>query len=207
VKRVVVLDLKRDSVPTCLEYDSSKSHHDSSWCRLQREGMGTLEQQPWFELKVHKHEIFFFLLFLQKPKPYGPKIFENRIRFGWDIRLLNISAHIIRSAYAQHGLYMQKLFTFYRWLSMRGNSFLVSSLCDEIVSAYAQHAKNFHKPSRNPPNRTKVKILKKKNFGLAHQKKLVPSMLSHRGNVRTSKFWRKSKEKKRNFVQKFTKGI
>jgi hypothetical protein len=23
-------------------------------------------------LKVHKHEIF-FLLFLQKPKPYGPK--------------------------------------------------------------------------------------------------------------------------------------
>ncbi len=32
-------------------------------------------------------------------------------------------------------------------------------------------------------------------------------MLSHRGNVRTSKFWRKSKEKKRNFCRKFTKGI
>jgi hypothetical protein len=32
-------------------------------------------------------------------------------------------------------------------------------------------------------------------------------MLSHRGNVRTSKFWRKSKEKKRNFFRKFTKGI
>jgi hypothetical protein len=31
-------------------------------------------------------------------------------------------------------------------------------------------------------------------------------MLSHRGNVRTSKFWRKLKEKKRNFFQKFTKG-
>jgi hypothetical protein len=32
-------------------------------------------------------------------------------------------------------------------------------------------------------------------------------MLSHRGNVRTSKFWRKSKEKKRIFFRKFTKGI
>ncbi len=31
-------------------------------------------------------------------------------------------------------------------------------------------------------------------------------MLSHRGNVRTSKFWRKSKEKKRIFFRKFTKG-
>jgi hypothetical protein len=32
-------------------------------------------------------------------------------------------------------------------------------------------------------------------------------MLSHRGNVRISKFGRKSKEKKRNFFRKFTKGI
>jgi hypothetical protein len=32
-------------------------------------------------------------------------------------------------------------------------------------------------------------------------------MLSHRVNVRTSKFWRKSKETKRNIFQKFTKGI
>jgi hypothetical protein len=32
-------------------------------------------------------------------------------------------------------------------------------------------------------------------------------MLSHRGNVQTSKFWRKSKEKKRNFFRKFTMGI
>jgi hypothetical protein len=31
------------------------------------------------------------------------------------------------------------MFTFYRWLSMRGNSFLVCSACDEIGSAYAQH--------------------------------------------------------------------
>ncbi len=30
--------------------------------------------------------------------------------------------------------------------------------------------KNFEKPSRNPPNRNKVKIVKKKNFLIAHQK-------------------------------------
>jgi hypothetical protein len=39
---------------------------------------------PHFDLKVHKHEIYFFT-FLQKPKPYGPKglyhdIFESRIQ-------------------------------------------------------------------------------------------------------------------------------
>jgi hypothetical protein len=67
--------------------------------------------------------------------------------------------------------------------------------------------RNFQKPSLNPSNRTKVKILKKKNFWIAHQKNLVPCMLSHRGNVRKSKFWQKSKEKKRNFLRKFTKCI
>jgi hypothetical protein len=67
--------------------------------------------------------------------------------------------------------------------------------------------RNFQKPSRKPSNRTKLKILKKKKFWIAHKKNLVPRMLSHRGNVRTSKFWRKSKEKKRIFFRKFTKGI
>ena len=38
------------------------------------------------------------------------------------------------------------------------------------------------------------------------QKNLVPRMLSHHGNVRTSKFWRKSKEKKRNFFVKIYEG-
>ncbi len=122
---------------------------------------------------------------------------------------------------------------------MRGNSFLVCSVCDKnrfrvcsacdkIVSAYAQHThaaifekyhikmqiltrnnQNFLKPSRNPSNRTTVKILKKKKFWIAHQKIWIRvcSLLSHRGNVRTSKFWRKSKEKKRNFFRKFTNGI
>jgi hypothetical protein len=37
--------------------------------------------------------------------------------------------------------------------------------------------RNFQKPSRNPSNRTKVKILKKKFFWIAHQKNLVPRML------------------------------
>ena len=66
---------------------------------------------------------------------------------------------------------------------------------------------NFEKPSRNLSNRTKVKIFEKKNFWISLKKNLVPRMLSHRGNVRTSKFWQKSKEKKRIFFRKFTKGI
>jgi hypothetical protein len=66
---------------------------------------------------------------------------------------------------------------------------------------------NLEKPSWNPPNRTIVKILKKKNFWIALKKNLVPRMLSHRVNVGTSKFWRKSKETKRIFFRKFTKGI
>ena len=60
---------------------------------------------------------------------------------------------------------------------------------------------NFEKPPKNLSERTKVKILKEKNFWISLKKKLVPRMLSHRGNVRTSKFWRKSKEKKRNFFE------
>jgi hypothetical protein len=47
---------------------------------------------------------------------------------------------------------------------------------------------NFEKPSRNPSNRTKVRILKEKIFLDISQQNLVPRMLSHRGNVRTSKF-------------------
>jgi hypothetical protein len=51
-------------------------------------------------LKVHKHNIF-LKLFLQKPKPYGPKglqhkIFENRIRYG-----ICSASNEIHSAYAQ----------------------------------------------------------------------------------------------------------
>jgi hypothetical protein len=59
---------------------------------------------------------------------------------------------------------------------------------------------NFEKPFRNPSNRTQVNILKKKFLDIS-PKNLLPRMLSHRENVRTSKFWRKSKEKKRNFFE------
>jgi hypothetical protein len=39
--------------------------------------------------------------------------------------------------------------------------------------------RKFGKPSRNPSYRTKVKILEKTNFLIAHQKNLVLRMLSH----------------------------
>jgi hypothetical protein len=114
-----------------------------------------------------------------------------------------------------------------RMLSMRWNRFLLRSVCDKIVSAYAKHAhaiifenykksqikmqistiknQSFEKPFRNASNRTKVNFLKKNLFWISLQKNLVPRMLSHRENVRTSTFWRKSKEKKGNFYQKFTR--
>ncbi len=60
---------------------------------------------------------------------------------------------------------------------------------------------NFEKPFRNLSNGTQVNILKKKNFGYLSKKYLVPRMLSHRENVQTSKFWRKSKEKKQIFFE------
>ncbi len=74
---------------------------------------------------------FFSEFFLQKPKPYGSKglyheIFENRIPFGRDIRILNISA------YAR--LAMKSI---PHMLSQRLNSF--RSVCDGIRSKYAQH--------------------------------------------------------------------
>ncbi len=67
--------------------------------------------------------------------------------------------------------------------------------------------KNLNFEKRSPSNRTPVNILKKKNFWISLQKNKVPRMLSHRENVRTSKFWQKSKEEKRNFFLTFTKGI
>ncbi len=66
---------------------------------------------------------------------------------------------------------------------------------------------NLEKPSRDPFNRTIVKILENKFFWISLKKNLVQRMLSHRVNVRTSKFWRKLKETKRNFFRKFTKKI
>jgi hypothetical protein len=66
--------------------------------------------------------------------------------------------------------------------------------------------RNFQIHSRNPSNRTKVKILGKKFLDSSLKKNLVLRMLSNRGNVRTSKFWQKSKEKKRIFFSKIYEG-
>jgi hypothetical protein len=66
---------------------------------------------------------------------------------------------------------------------------------------------NFEKLFRNPSNRTQVNILKKKCFWISLKKNFVPRMLSNHQNVRTSKCWRKLKEKKQKFFQKFTKAI
>ncbi len=83
-------------------------------------------------------------------------------------------------------------------LSQRWNPFHVCSVCDKIVSAYAQHAhaiifENYSKiPNKNAN-------FYPKKFGSAYAQS--PRKCSN------SKFWRKSKETKRNFVRKFTKGI
>ena len=97
-----------------------------------------------------------------------------------------------------------------RMLSMRWNRFRVCSACDKIVSAYAQHTHaiifendskipikmqispiknpNFEKPSRNLSNRTKVKILKKKNFRYLSKKiwfrvcSVTAEMFEHRNS-------------------------
>ena len=66
---------------------------------------------------------------------------------------------------------------------------------------------NLEKPSRNPSNRTIVKILEKKFLDISQKKFGSAYAQSVSVNVQTSKFWRKSKETKRNFFRKFTKGI
>jgi hypothetical protein len=61
------------------------------------------------------------------------------------------------------------MFTFYRWLSMRGNSFLVCSACDEIGSAYAQHA------TKSFPRMLSIRMLK---FSKMTQKSLIKMQIS-----------------------------
>ncbi len=84
-------------------------------------------------------------------------------------------------------------------LSVRLNCFQVCTACTyqkyQIkMQILTINNKNFELPPRNSSNRTKVKILET-IFLIAHQNNLVPHMLSHCENVRTSKFWQKSKEK------------
>ncbi len=102
------------------------------------------------------------------PKGLWHKIFENHLRFGRDIRLSNISAYAhcsasdeIHSAYAQPAMkFVPRMLSMDlhvktvhilplaeharkfvpRMLSVRWKRFLVCSVCDKIVSTYAQHA-------------------------------------------------------------------
>ncbi len=64
---------------------------------FQRYLRNSFERMKWEDLKVHKHEKFFLTFFAETEtlRSQGPvtRDFENRIRFGRDIRLLNISAH------------------------------------------------------------------------------------------------------------------
>jgi hypothetical protein len=76
-------------------------------------------------LKVHNHEIL-LKLFYRKPNFYGHKglqheIFENHIRFGRDIQLLNIFAL---------AECVQKPFP--HWLSQGWNTFPVCSASDGL---------------------------------------------------------------------------
>jgi hypothetical protein len=65
---------------------------------------------------------------------------------------------------------------------------------------------NLEKPSMNLSKRTLVKILKK-NFLDNSQKKFGSAYAQSPHKCSNSKFWRKSKETKRNFFRKFTKGL
>ncbi len=53
---------------------------------------------------------------------------------------------------------------------------------------------NFEKPALNLSDRNKVKILDKKNFGIALKKNLVPRMLSHREHRNSGENRRKRSE-------------
>jgi hypothetical protein len=66
---------------------------------------------------------------------------------------------------------------------------------------------NLEKQSRNPSNRTILKIRRKKFFLDISQKKFGSAYAQSPRKCSTSKFWQKSKETKRNFFRKFTKGI
>ena len=106
-------------------------------------------------LKVHKHE-FFCDFFCRNRNLMVQRDFENRIRFGRDIRLLNISAH------AQHAMKSVPI---------------VCSACDEIRSTYAQCAIKFVPRMLSIDCTCKhVHILPQAE----HARKFVPRMLSVR---------------------------
>ncbi len=134
---------------------------------------------------------------------HARKFVPRMLSMRWNRFRVCSACDEIGSVYAQHAIK-----SFPRMLSIRMLKFskmTQKSLIKMQISPIK--IPNFDKPSRNPSNRTKVKILEKKNCRISLKKNLVPRLLSHRGNVWTSKFCRKSKKKKRNFFQKFTKDL
>jgi hypothetical protein len=65
---------------------------------------------------------------------------------------------------------------------------------------------NFEKPSRNPSIKTKVKILKKKNFLDISQKIFGSAYAESQRKCSNIEILAKIEGKKRNFFRKFTKG-
>jgi hypothetical protein len=140
-------------------------------------------------LKVHKHEVFFVTFFAETESLWyqGPvtwdfwKSYSIRPRYSTFKHFRACSAcDEIGSQFAQHAMKLVprmlsvrwnlfrvcsawivhvKMFKFYHWLSMRGNSFLICSACDEIGSAYAQHAKKLF------PRMLSIRIILKNCLG------------------------------------------
>ncbi len=101
-----------------------------------------------------------------------------------------------------------------RILSVWWNSFLIRSVCNKIVSTYAQHAffffyqikmqiltlndRNFEKLSRNPSYRTKVKILWK-FFWIYHQQKFDSTHAQSQRKFSTIEILAKTEGKEQKF--------
>jgi hypothetical protein len=106
-------------------------------------------------------------------------------------------------AYAQHAIK-----SFPRMLSIRMLQFSKNTQKYHIkMQILTINNRNFQKPSRNPSNRTKVKILKQKFFG-----KLIKKIWFRVCSVTAEMFeHRNSGENRRKrseiFLRKFTKGI
>ncbi len=147
--------------------------------------------------KVHKDDLFFLSFFYFKPKPWinmkNLKIFHA----GWAFAK-------IRSTLAQ-----SKEKFVHRWLGQRADHFPIDSasasenILKETKMSYKRFSisksHNFEKPSRNQAKRTKKMFPKILFFFFSS--KLVPRMLSQRGNRKNSNSRRERKNMRNYFFQ------
>ncbi len=135
------------------------------------------------------------------------------------LRMLSMDLHVKTDHILQLAEHAWKFVP--RMLSVWGNCFLVCSMCDKIVSAYAQHAHaiilkiiqksqikmqiltiknlNFEKLLRNPFKRTKENFEEQICFGYLSKTIWFHVCSVTAKTVWTSKFWRKLKERNRIF--------